>query len=77
MRAAGASKMLACAAHGLFIAPAAEALADPALDAVVVSDSVPAFRVPADGALRRKLRVVSCNPLLASAIRQSHAASLR
>lgn len=77
LRAAGARRVLACAAHGLFIAPAADTLADPAIDQVLVSDSLPAFRVPAEGALRDKLRVVSCVPPLAAAMRESHAAWTR
>ena len=50
---------------------------NPAIDEVLVTDSVPGFRVPAQGALRDKLRVVSCVPPLAAAIRDSHAAWLR
>jgi ribose-phosphate pyrophosphokinase len=77
LRAAGARQVLACAAHGLFIDPAAERLADPAIDQVLVTDSVPGFRVPAAGPLRDKLRVLSCAPLLSAAMRDSHAAWLR
>ncbi|WP_284614774.1 ribose-phosphate diphosphokinase [Aquabacterium humicola] len=77
LRAAGAKRVLACAAHGLFVAPAAERLTDPAIDQVLVTDSVPGFRVPATGALRDKLRVMSCVPLFAAAMRASHAAWMR
>lgn len=73
LRDAGARRVLACAAHGLFVAPAAERLADPAIDEVLVTDSVPPFRLGVDG-LRDKLRVLSCVPLFAGAMRDSHAA---
>jgi ribose-phosphate pyrophosphokinase len=68
LRAGGARDVVAFAAHGLFVPPAAEALADPAISAVVVTDSVPPFRVPADGALARKLTVVPAAPALAGAL---------
>lgn len=77
LRVAGAQRVLACAAHGLFVEGADQQLADAAIDQVLVTDSVPDFRVPAQGALRDKLRVVSCVPLLAAAMRESHAAWLR
>ncbi|MEW6703663.1 MAG: ribose-phosphate diphosphokinase [Pseudomonadota bacterium] len=74
LRAAGAQRVVACAAHGLFVGPAHELLADPAIDRVVVSDSVPAFRVPAESPLRAKLLTVSAAPLFVRALRESHAA---
>jgi ribose-phosphate pyrophosphokinase len=69
LRQAGAQRVIACAAHGLFIEPAADLLADPAIEQIVVTDSVPPFRLPADAAVRRRLRVVSAVPLFARAIR--------
>lgn len=68
LRTAGARQVVAFAAHGLFVPPAAELLADPALAAVVVTDSVPAFRVPPDSPLAARLQVVSAAPALADAI---------
>ncbi|MFM1988613.1 MAG: hypothetical protein RJA99_1570 [Pseudomonadota bacterium] len=68
LRAAGARQVVAFAAHGLFVPPAPEVLADPAIDEVVVGDGVPAFRVPAGAALATRLRVVSMAPLFARAI---------
>lgn len=70
LRAAGATRVVACAAHGLFTTGAEEALADPAIDEVVVSDSVPGFRLPAQAAARGKLRVVSAATLFAQAMRR-------
>jgi len=69
-RAAGARRVVAAAAHGLFMAGAAEALADPALDRLIVTDAVPAFRLPAEA--RTKLEVLPAAPLLAEAIRRLH-----
>lgn len=77
LRLAGARRVIACCAHGLFVKAADHSLGDPALDRVVVCDSVPAFRVADASPLRPKLQVVSCVPLLAEAIRASHAAWLR
>lgn len=66
-RAAGARKVLALTAHGLFMQGAAETLADPAIDRIVVTDTVPAFRLP-PGATRDKLDVLASAALFAEAI---------
>jgi ribose-phosphate pyrophosphokinase len=68
LRGAGAREVVAFAAHGLFVPPAAEVLADPAIAEVVVGDGVPAFRVPAGSALAARLRVVPTASLFARAI---------
>ena len=44
-RQAGARRVIALVTHGLFMAGAAEVLADPAIDRLVVTDAVPAFRL--------------------------------
>lgn len=72
LRHAGATRVIACAAHGLLVGSAAELLADAAIDQVLLTDSVPSFRLPVLAALRRKLSVVSCAPAFARAIRASH-----
>lgn len=72
LRHAGAARVIACAAHGLLVGSAAKLLADSAIDQVLLTDSVPSFRLPVLAALRRKLSVVSCAPAFASAIRASH-----
>ena len=74
LRAAGAREVSVFAAHGLFVGAAASALADPAIARVVISDSVPPLRLPADAAVRAKLQIVPAAPLFAQAIRDSHAA---
>lgn len=77
LRQAGAREVLAFAAHGLFTGPARDVLADASLTQIVVTDSVPTFRLPEAGAVRSKLRVVSAAPMFAAAIRASHAAAAR
>ena len=72
--AAGAREVVAFAAHGLFTQPAADVLADPRIARVVVTDSVPPFRLPTDGPVAGKLRVVSVVPLIAQAVRDCHRA---
>ncbi len=74
LRQAGARDVLAFAAHGLFIGPAADVLGDDSIAKIIVTDSVPPFRLPSAGAVRNKLRVVSAAPLFAQAIQASHAA---
>ena len=76
LREAGAQRILAFAAHGLFVGAAAEALADPVIDRVVVTDSVPAFRLAPGSAAAAKVQVVSAAPLFARAIGDAHAAWL-
>jgi ribose-phosphate pyrophosphokinase len=71
-RQAGARRVIALVTHGLFIAGAEQVIADPAIDRVVVTDTVPAFRV-GPGPARDKIEVLSCAPLLAEAIRRLHA----
>lgn len=65
--AAGARRVFALAAHGLFNAGADAAIVHPALAGTIVSDSVPPFRLAA--AARARVEIVPCAPLLARAIR--------
>lgn len=67
----GARRVTAVAAHGLFTGRAAEAIASPALERVLVSDSVPAFRLP-PALLGPRVELVGTAPLLAEAIRRLH-----
>ena len=67
-RAAGARSVIAVASHGLFVGAAAETLADPALDRIVVSDSVPSFRLHGSAAAA-KVEVLSSAPLFTAALR--------
>ncbi|MES2092174.1 MAG: phosphoribosyltransferase family protein, partial [Pseudomonadota bacterium] len=74
LRQAGARRVVACAAHGLFVDQAASTLLDESISQVVITDSVPPFRVPPDSVLRQKLRIVSCAAMAADALRLSHEA---
>ena len=71
-REAGAKRVVALVAHGLFMPGAAEVIADPAIDRFVVTDTVPPFRLDR-GAATEKIETVSAAPLLAETIRRLHA----
>lgn len=73
LRRAGAKDVIGCAAHGLFVDDAPQVLAGEGLSRLVVTDSVPPFRLPDAGPVRDKLQIVSAVPLFADAIRTSHA----
>lgn len=77
LRRAGAKTVIACAAHGLFVGKAAQTLASEEVSRLIVTDSVPPFRLPDSGAVRDKLEVASVVPLFADAIRASHAGWMR
>jgi ribose-phosphate pyrophosphokinase len=70
-RKAGARRVIALVTHGLFMAGSAEVLGDPAIDKLVITDTVPPFRLPADVA-RDKLVILPAAPLLAEAIARLH-----
>ena len=74
LKKAGARKVVACAAHGLFTGPAAQALADDSIAAILVTDSVPPFRLPLACGVRSKLTIASAAPQFALAIQACHGA---
>jgi ribose-phosphate pyrophosphokinase len=65
-RKAGARRVLALVTHGLFM-PAAEVLGDPAIEKLVITDSVPPFRL-GPGAAWDKIEILPTAPLFADAI---------
>lgn len=67
----GARRVYAAASHGLFIGQANQLLTDPALDKVVVTDSVPPFRLDPN-MVQEKLVVLDAAGLFAEAIRRMH-----
>lgn len=71
-RERGASAVYAAATHGLFVGDAPATIADAALDGIVVTDTVPPFRLP-DELVRDRLTVIPAAPLFAEAIRRMHA----
>jgi ribose-phosphate pyrophosphokinase len=70
-RKAGARRVIALVTHGLFMAGSAEVLADPAIDRLVITDAVPAFRL-ASGPARDKVDILPTASLLAETIRRLH-----
>jgi len=70
-RQAGANRVLALVTHGLFMPGAEATLLDPAIDRIVVTDSVPAVQL-ATPVLRAKIDIVTVAPLLAEVIRRMH-----
>ena len=70
-RAAGAKRVIALVTHGLFMAGSAEVLGDPALDQIIVSDTVPPFRLDRPEH-NSKLVILPAAPLLAETIRRLH-----
>jgi ribose-phosphate pyrophosphokinase len=70
-RKAGAKRVIALVTHGLFMRGSAEVLADPAIDQVVATDAIPAFRLDQPGN-NKKLVILPAAPLLAETIRRLH-----
>jgi len=71
-RRAGARRVVALVTHGLFMPGAEDVIMDSAIDRVVVTDTVPPFRLRAPDA-RAKVDILPAAPLLAEAIRRLHA----
>ena len=70
-RERGAVEVHAAATHGLFMGGAPELMAEPSLTGIVVTDSVPPFRLDPARA-RERLVVLEVAPLLAAAIERLH-----
>ena len=69
---AGAASVQAFAAHGLFVGEADKTLSASHLSRLVVTDSVPAFRLPPSAAFAPRLQVVSAASLIGRAIADLH-----
>lgn len=67
----GAVAVYAAASHGLFSSKAGEAISHPAMKTVVVTNTVPPFRLDAD-LIREKLVVLDVTTLFAEAIKLIH-----
>jgi ribose-phosphate pyrophosphokinase len=65
----GARKVIALVTHGLFMPGSAEVAADAAIDRIVVTDTVPPFRLQSDAA-RAKVHTLASAPLFAEAVRR-------
>ncbi|MCR4332151.1 MAG: ribose-phosphate diphosphokinase, partial [Sulfuricaulis sp.] len=70
-REGGAEKVYAAASHGIFVGAANRLLSGTELDKIVVTDTIPPFRLDPELA-RNKLVVLPAAPLFAEAIRRIH-----
>lgn len=70
-RERGAARVYAAATHGVFTGEAQEKLSEPALERVIVTDTIPPFRL-ADDFLKRRVTVLGAAPLVAEAIARMH-----
>jgi ribose-phosphate pyrophosphokinase len=70
-RARGATKVYAAASHGVFSGKASQTLSNSALEKVVITDTIPPFRLDPELA-RTKLVVLDAARLFAEAIRRIH-----
>lgn len=70
-KAEGAKRVFALAAHGLFHPNANQHLADPALDKIVITDTVTPWQLTSQE-VKAKLTVVDTTGFLAQAIQQIH-----
>jgi ribose-phosphate pyrophosphokinase len=70
-RESGATKVYAAATHGVFVGSAERLLSGAELDRIVVTDTIPPFRLD-PGLAQNKLTVLSAAPLFAEAIRRIH-----
>jgi ribose-phosphate pyrophosphokinase len=65
-RAAGATRVFAAAAHGLFMEGAPELMAEAAIDGIVVTNTVPPFRLPVESA--KKVVILDASNAVAAAV---------
>ena len=70
-RARGAEAVYGAASHGVFGGKATETLSNPALEEIVVTNTIPPFRLASD-LVQRKLKVLDASQLFAEAIRRIH-----
>ena len=70
-RARGAKKIYAAASHGVFSSKTSQALSNPALEKVIITDTIPPSRLDED-LVRNKLVVLDAAKLFAEAIRRIH-----
>lgn len=70
-RRLGANNVYAAASHGVFVGAANEVMANEALDMVIVTNTIPPFRLNSEAA-RSKLEVLDATPLFAAAITHIH-----
>lgn len=67
----GASQVFAAASHGIFVGNAGEVLAGPELDEIIITDTIPPFRLDPT-LVEKKVTIVPVAELFAEAIRRMH-----
>eukprot|EP00758_Cryptobia_borreli_P004678 Tbor_TRINITY_DN4516_c0_g1::TRINITY_DN4516_c0_g1_i1::g.15794::m.15794 len=72
LKAKNAANVVVVATHGIFCGDAAKRIADPAIDMVIVADTVDNQEILRNSEVAKKLRIVTVAPLLGQAIRQIH-----
>jgi ribose-phosphate pyrophosphokinase len=70
-RARGATKIYAAASHGVFSGKASQVLSNPALEKIVITNTIPPFRLDPDLA-QNKLVALDATSLFAEAISRIH-----
>jgi ribose-phosphate pyrophosphokinase len=70
-RARGAKTIYAAASHGVFVGNASQVLAHPALEKVVVTNTIPPFRLDPE-VVNTKLALLDTTALFADAIQRLH-----
>lgn len=69
--ALGAQKVFVVASHGVFTGAASQALAEQALEKIVITDTIPPFRLAPD-LIRDKLVILDATALFAQAVQRIH-----
>jgi ribose-phosphate pyrophosphokinase len=70
-RANGATRVYTAATHGLFVSGAEALIQEAAVESIVVTDTIPPFRLPAE-AIGTKVTIIESAPLFAEAIGRIH-----
>lgn len=71
LREAGAERVFTAATHGVFTGAAEEKLGEPAIERVVITDTIPPFRL-GDRFIGKRVTILSAAPLVARAIERMH-----
>lgn len=66
----GTKRILACTSHGFFVGNANKILADKHLEKIIVTNSIPTFRLNKD--VQKKVEILDASSLFAEAIRRIH-----
>lgn len=67
----GAKRVLAATTHGIFVGSASEALANPGLEKLLITNTMPPFRLPGN-IVQEKVVVLDAAPLFGAAIKRIH-----